>query len=173
MNRVVLIAGIIITVALVATLYVGLGKDPQAIESPLIGRPAPDFALTVVGTGETVDLAQFRGRPVILNFWATWCQPCYQEHPVLVQNAQLLDGQVQFLGVVFQDKEEKILEFLRQRGTAYPTVVDQAGKTAIAYGVGGVPETFFLDRGGKIVAKFAGPIDSDTLQRNLQKAMAQ
>jgi len=173
MNRVVLIAGILITVALVVILSAGLGKDPQHIESPLIGKQAPDFALKAVGTGETIDLTQFRGKPLVVNFWATWCRPCYEEHPVLVSNAQMMQGQVQFLGVVFQDKEEKIQQFLNERGTAYPTLVDQAGKTAIAYGVGGVPETFFLNKDGKVVAKFEGPIDPESLQQNVRKAMTQ
>lgn len=173
MNRVVLIAGILITVALVVILSAGLGKDPQHIDSPLIGKQAPDFALKAVGTGETIDLTQFRGKPLVVNFWATWCRPCYEEHPVLVSNAQLMQGQVQFLGVVFQDKEEKIQQFLNERGTAYPTLVDQAGKTAIAYGVGGVPETFFLNKDGKVVAKFEGPIDPESLQQNVRKAMTQ
>jgi len=173
MNRVVLIAGILITVALVVILSAGLGKDPQHIDSPLIGKQAPDFALKAVGTGETIDLTQFRGKPLVVNFWATWCRPCYEEHPVLVSNAQMMQGQVQFLGVVFQDKEEKIQQFLNERGTAYPTLVDQAGKTAIAYGVGGVPETFFLNKDGKVVAKFEGPIDPESLQQNVRKAMTQ
>jgi cytochrome c biogenesis protein CcmG/thiol:disulfide interchange protein DsbE len=173
MNRVVLIFGILIAVALVVVLSAGLGKDPQHIESPLIGKQAPDFALKAVGTGETIDLTQFRGKPMVVNFWATWCRPCYEEHPVLVSNAQMMQGQVQFLGVVFQDKEEKIQQFLNERGTAYPTLVDQAGKTAIAYGVGGVPETFFLNKDGKVVAKFEGPIDPESLQTNIRKAMTQ
>jgi cytochrome c biogenesis protein CcmG, thiol:disulfide interchange protein DsbE len=173
LNRIVLIFGILITVALVVVLSAGLGKDPQHIESPLIGKQAPDFALKAVGSGETIDLTQFRGKPMVVNFWATWCRPCYEEHPVLVSNAQMMQGQVQFLGVVFQDKEEKIQQFLNERGTAYPTLVDQAGKTAIAYGVGGVPETFFLNKDGKVVAKFEGPIDPESLQTNIRKAMTQ
>jgi cytochrome c biogenesis protein CcmG/thiol:disulfide interchange protein DsbE len=171
MNRTVLGVGIVIAAALVVILFVGLGKDPSAIQSPLIGRPAPTFALREVGTGRVVDLSQFRGKPVILNFWATWCGPCWEEHPVLVANARTLQPQVQFLGVVFQDSEEKIEGFLQQRGSSYPTVVDDKGKTAIAYGVGGVPETFFLDANGVIRAKYAGPMSSDILQSNLQKAM--
>jgi cytochrome c biogenesis protein CcmG/thiol:disulfide interchange protein DsbE len=171
MNRTVLIIGLLIIAAIVAVLFVGLGKDPQAIASPLIGRPAPDFALKAVGTGETIDLAQYRGKPVIVNFWATWCHPCWDEHPVLTQTSQVLGNQVQFLGVVFQDDESRIKSFLQQRGWAYPTLVDQAGKTAIAYGVGGVPETYFLDKNGTIVAKFAGPMSADDIQTNLQKAL--
>lgn len=173
MNRTVLVIGLIIAAALVALLFVGLGKDPSAIRSPLIGKPAPSFALREVGTGRTVDVAQFKGKPMVINFWATWCAPCWEEHPVLVANARMLQPDVQFLGVVFQDKEDKILGFLNERGSSYPTVVDDAGKTAIAYGVGGVPETFFLDANGVIQAKYSGPMSPDILRENLQKAMKQ
>src|SRR4051794_7699978 len=171
MNRTVLIVGSIITAALVAVLYFALGNDPSHIDSPLVGHNAPDFALKAAGSGQTLALSGFRGKPVVLNFWATWCKPCWDEHPVLTQNAQMMGDKVQFVGVVFQDEESKITSFLRERGWAYPTLVDQAGKTAIAYGVGGVPETYFLDKNDVIVAKFAGPMSADDIQSNLQKAL--
>lgn len=169
MNRTVLLVGVAIAAALIGVLFMSLGKNPNEIRSPLIGKPAPTFTLREVGTGRAVDLAQLRGKPVVINFWATWCGPCWEEHPVLVANAKLRPD-VQFLGVVFQDSEEKILGFLQQRGSSYPTIVDDKGKTAIAYGVGGVPETFFLNRHGYIVAKFSGPMSSDILQKHLQRA---
>ena len=173
MNRGVLFIGIVIAAALVVILFLGLGKDPAVIRSPLIDKAAPAFALREVGTNNTIDISQYRGKPLIINFWATWCGPCWEEHPVLVANARLLQPNVQFLGVVFQDKEDKILGFLQQRGTAYPTVVDDRGKTAIAYGVGGVPETYFVDANGVIRAKFTGPMSGDVIQENLQKVLRQ
>ncbi len=171
MNRTVLLVGVTIAAILIGILFMGLGKNPAEIRSPLIGKPAPSFALRQVGTTNTIDLSQFRGKPLVVNFWATWCGPCWEEHPVLVANARMLQDNVQFLGVVFQDKEEKILEFLQQRGEGYPTVVDEAGKTAIAYGVGGVPETYFIDASGVIVAKYSGPMNGEILQQHLRKAM--
>jgi len=173
MNRTVLLVGVIIAAVLVGILFMGLGKNPAEIRSPLIGKPAPTFALRQAGTSNTIDISQFRGKPLVVNFWATWCGPCWEEHPVLVANARMLQDNVQFLGVVFQDKEEKILEFLQQRGESYPTVVDEAGKTAIAYGVGGIPETYFIDANGVIVAKYNGPMNGEILQQHLRKVMRQ
>jgi cytochrome c biogenesis protein CcmG, thiol:disulfide interchange protein DsbE len=170
MNRTVLAIGVFLAIAVIGILFLALGRDPQKIESPLIGRPAPGFALREVGSGAPVSLTQFRGKPVVLNFWATWCGPCYEEHPILVANARRLGSQAQFIGVVFQDTEEKIMKFLNDRGSAYPTVIDEAGKTAIAYGVGGIPETFFLKADGTIVAKHSGPLSTDQLLANLAKA---
>lgn len=171
MNRTVLLIGIFITAVLVAVFFLAMGKDPSHIDSPLVGRTAPTFALKAVGTGETIDLEKLRGKPVVINFWATWCMPCYQEHPVLVANARAIGPQVQFLGVVFDDTPEKIQQFLNERGSSYPTLLDDKGKTAIAYGVGGVPETFFVNARGEVVSKFEGPISTEELQANIAKVM--
>jgi cytochrome c biogenesis protein CcmG, thiol:disulfide interchange protein DsbE len=178
MNRTVLIVGVIIAAVLVAILAGGIRsaqrkENPNELRSPLIGKPAPAFALREAGTGRTIDVGQFKGKPTVINFWATWCAPCWDEHPVLVANSRAYGSDVQFLGVVFQDKEENILKFLAQRGAGYPTVVDDAGKTAIAYGVGGVPETYFLDANGVIRAKYSGPLSPDLLREHLQKVMTQ
>lgn len=171
MNKKVLIVGLIIVVPILAVLFMNLGRDPHNIESPLIGRTAPAFALREVGTDRAVSLESLRGKPAVINFWATWCVPCEQEHPVLVSTAAQMGQSVQFLGVVYQDQESRIQQFLSRNGQAYPTLFDDGGKTAIAYGVYGVPETFFLNAEGKIVAKHAGPLTPDDLSQKLQLAM--
>lgn len=168
MNRKVLVAGMAVAVPLLAVLILNIGRNPATIRSPLIGRAAPPFTLAPVGGGEPVSLARFKGRPVVLNFWATWCVPCHQEHPVLVAHARALGDAVQFLGVVYQDDEENVVEWLRRRGSAYPSLLDPDGKTAIAYGVYGVPETYFIDATGTIVSKHLGPLDDRTLQGYLE-----
>jgi cytochrome c biogenesis protein CcmG, thiol:disulfide interchange protein DsbE len=170
-NRTVLAVGAAIAAALLGVLSMGLGQDPQRIDSPLVGKPAPEFTLRTVSGGNAFGPAKFRGKPVVVNFWATWCRPCWDEHPTLTQAARTLGDRVQFIGVVFQDEESKIQSFLEQRGAGYPTVVDERGKTAIAYGVGGIPETFFLDATGRIVAKHDGPLSPEQLNEYVTKAM--
>jgi len=170
LNRKVLAAGLAVVVPLLAVLVMNLGRNPHAIDSPLVGRPAPPFTLAPVGGGEAVSLSGLKGRPVVLNFWATWCVPCYQEHAVLVSTARASGAGVQFLGVVYEDEEPRVLEWLRRQGSAYPSLLDPEGKTAIAYGVFGVPETYFIDPGGKVVAKHVGPLDPDTLGARLRAA---
>ena len=161
-NRTVLAAGLVIALSLLAVLVANLGRDPHSVRSPLVGRPAPAFSLTPVGGGSPIALDSLRGRPVVINFWATWCVPCFQEHPALTEAARSLPD-VQFLGVVYEDDEALTREFLRERGSAYPTLMDKDGKAAIAFGVFGVPETFFIDSGGRIVEKFVGPLDRGTI----------
>ena len=170
MNRKVLGVGLVLTVPLVGLLLASLGRDVSAVRSPLIGRPAPAFSLPPVGGGPRVSLADLRGQPVVLNFWATWCVPCYQEHGVLTQSAAALAGRVRFLGVVYEDDEESVQSFLRQQGGSYPSLMDDQGRAAVAYGVYGVPETYFLDANGTVVAKYVGPLDQTQLAAQLEKA---
>jgi len=161
-NRKVLLAGLAIVLPLLAVLVANLGRDPHTVRSPLVGRPAPPFRLVPVGGGTPISLESLHGKPVVINFWATWCVPCFQEHGALVASARFLPD-VQFLGIVYEDEEGKTDEFLRERGTSYPSLMDKDGRTAISYGVFGVPETFFIDPEGRIVEKYVGPLDRGTI----------
>lgn len=164
MNRRILSVGLILIVPLLGVLYANLGRDPHSVASPLVGHPAPPFSLTPVGGGPPISLESLRGNPVVVNFWATWCVPCAEEHAVLVDAARDLGSGVHFLGVVYEDDEKRAADFLAQRGgKPYPSLLDADGRTAISYGVFGVPETYFIDRAGTIVAKFVGPLDPETL----------
>ena len=100
MNRKVLLIGLAVVVPMIAVLAMSLGRDPYSVRSPLVGRPAIDFTLQEVGTGRPLALADLEGKPVVINFWATWCVPCYAEHEVLTRVARMTQSQVQFIGVV-------------------------------------------------------------------------
>lgn len=169
MNRKVLLIGLVVILPLLGTLFVALGNDPTRIRSPLIGESAPEFTLRDVTTGEVVSMESARGKPMVVNFWATWCVPCYAEHPHLVAAARQYDDQALFVGVVYEDEEEAVSRFLQQYGRSYPVLRDLDGRAAIAYGVYGVPETFFIDSSGRIVAKHEGPLDQTTLRQYLSQ----
>ncbi len=164
--------GALLVVPLVVVLYLNLGRDPHLIRSPLIGKPAPPFTLRPVGGGAPVTLESLRGRPVVVNFWATWCMPCLQEHPHLQAAARRFGDQAVFLGVVYEDEERAVMQFLARYPSPYSTLMDPQTRTAIAYGVQGVPETYFIDRQGVIVAKYAAPMDVETISRLVDQAGA-
>jgi cytochrome c biogenesis protein CcmG/thiol:disulfide interchange protein DsbE len=161
LNRKVLAAGLVLVLPLFAVLVLNLGRDPHALRSPLVGRPAPAFELRPVGGGAPVSLAALRGKPIVVNFWATWCMPCLEEHAALQAGARASGAQ--FLGIVYEDEEGNVNNFIKQRGSSYPSLMDEGGRTAIAYGVGGVPETYFINSAGTIVRKFAGPLNPEAL----------
>jgi cytochrome c biogenesis protein CcmG/thiol:disulfide interchange protein DsbE len=171
LNRKVLVLGLLVVLPLIGVLLINLGRNPNQVESPLIGRPAPEFSLPPLGGGEPVTLASLRGRPVVMNFWATWCVPCLEEHEVLTQAASAIGPDAHFLGVVYDDEEPRVRAYLRRRGSSYPSLLDPDGKVAIAFGVYGVPETFFIDGQGTITAKYVGPLDPSTLSSYLREAM--
>jgi cytochrome c biogenesis protein CcmG, thiol:disulfide interchange protein DsbE len=145
--------------------------DPRGVPSALIGRPAPEFNLPPLEAANLPALssADLRGplpRPVIVNFWASWCVPCIVEHPVLMRLSR--EG-VPVLGINYKDRANDAAAFLQRHGNPYAKLGrDEPGRTAIDWGVYGVPETYLLDRQGLIRWRFAGPITSDVLERDLR-----
>ena len=139
--------------------------------SPLIGHPAPDFTLPMLSTRPLppLHLASLKGKPIMINFWASWCDPCKQEAPLLENTWQRTQSQgIVFIGIDFSDTQSNGLNFLHQYGITYPNVTDTNGAVSINYGITGVPETFFIDRHGVIVQKVIGELTEQTLQTNVQ-----
>lgn len=134
--------------------------------------PSPSFPLPG-GVGEAFRLADHLGkRPIVLNFWASWCYPaCYEEAPILEASWRRHREEVLFVGVNTQDKQEEALRFIAQFGLTFPQVYDPRGRVGVDYGMYGVPETFFIDREGRVLARHAGAIDEATLARYLEEAL--
>ena len=167
MNRKILFIGGAVVIGLVAVFAIAFDFDPQVISSPLIDQPAPLFRLVDLD-GQVVDLEQLRGDPVVINFWASWCLPCIAEHPLLRAASDHYRGRVHFLGVIYQDQEPQIRRFMAERGSWGPALKDPDGKVAIAYGVYGAPETFFVDSEGVIRDKVVGALQPDALRATLE-----
>jgi cytochrome c biogenesis protein CcmG, thiol:disulfide interchange protein DsbE len=126
-----------------------------------IGGPAPTFALQRLDTDAVVDLSALRGKPVVLNFWASWCEPCKREAPTLERLWQTYRKQgVEFLGIDVNDADSDARRFLRAHGITYPTARDPNGSIAAdSYNVGNMPMTFFVDRRGRLVGtRILGPV---------------
>jgi cytochrome c biogenesis protein CcmG/thiol:disulfide interchange protein DsbE len=165
-----LVAGLAVAAAM-SIIAVGFTRDPGRIESPLIGRAAPEFQLVSLN-GQTIDLATLRGHPVVLNFWASWCIPCRDEAPLLraAQERYATVG-VAFLGIVYQDSAASAQAFVDRYGVRYPSLIDPDGRSALDYGVYGIPETYFIAADGTIRAKQIGPLDATSLARQIDEAL--
>jgi cytochrome c biogenesis protein CcmG/thiol:disulfide interchange protein DsbE len=158
----------------VGLLAYGFRTDPRAIPSPLVGRPAPSFALTTFD-GKAVTLEAQRGKVVVLNFWASWCYPaCYEEAPVLEAGWRRLREQgVVVLGVAIQDKEPASRDFIQRFGLTFPNAADPTGKVSIDYGVYGVPETFIIDRRGAVRKKHVGAVTEAVFRESIEPLLAE
>ncbi len=121
---------------------------------PKMGGPAPAFSLRRLDTNGTLALASLRGKPVVLNFWASWCVPCKGEAKMLEDAWQRYRSQgVVFVGIDWHDVKSDARRFLDHHGVTYPTVLDGSGSITDRYGVVGVPETYFIDRRGRLVGE--------------------
>ena len=174
------LAPVLIFAAVAGLFALALQKgDPSKIPSALLGRPAPRMALAavegLVGSNGPLpgvaadDLGQ--GRPVVVNFWASWCVPCVEEHPQLVALAKRTG--VKLVGINHKDQPANAAKFLAKHGNPYAAVgADSNGRAAIEWGVYGMPETFIVDGAGMVVFKHVGPIGLDTLEQKVLPALA-
>ena len=153
-------------------------RDPatnRAVDSPLLGKPAPALAGDSVLDGEAFDLRDEEGRWVVVNFFATWCEPCRKEHPELIRFAQ--DHQVaddaRVVSVVFEDQKDDVEQWFRDNGGDWPVVDSPDGSIVVDWSVSGVPESYLVDPSGGVRAKIVGGIDADKLDELLRRAQAQ
>ncbi|NUO35624.1 MAG: TlpA family protein disulfide reductase [Dermatophilaceae bacterium] len=167
-RRAALLSVVVVAVlGIVALLASGLAHDPKAIASPLVGRTAPDFRLEGIH-GSPVQLSHLKGQVVVVNFWASWCAECRTEQQALNQTwSDFRDSGVVVLGVNFQDQRADAEAYLASSAVTYPNVEDTESRTALAYGLRGVPETFVVDRDGHIVDRVIGPVDAGRLGATL------
>ena len=161
---------LIVFLGMAALFWFRLGDgDPSRIPSALLGHPAPQTSLPplpgLLSSGGQVpglDPASFKGKISVVNVWASWCVPCHDEAPLLIELAK--DNRPQLIGVNYKDAPNDARRFLTRYGNPFAAVgVDGNGRAAIEWGVYGVPETFIVDRNGKIAYKLVGPITPDNI----------
>jgi cytochrome c biogenesis protein CcmG/thiol:disulfide interchange protein DsbE len=168
-KRLLVAGGVILP--LVALLAFGFARNAREIPSPLVGTPAPAFELALFDGG-AVRLEELRGKVVFLNFWASWCPPCREEARMLEAAWQAYrDRDVIFVGANIQDQEPNARAFLEEFGISYPNGIDRGSRVAIDYGVWGLPETFIVDRTGRVTYKHVGGIGWATLTARLDEAL--
>lgn len=138
----------------------------------VINETAPDFTLTTFD-GEEVTLSELRGKPVVINFWASWCVECDKEMTLLEQTHQKYDGEVIMLGIAYSDVEPKARDYLAQYGITYIAGQDLGSRISDAYRIKGVPETFFIDRDGNVDYLKIGPIEQPELEAVIQQLLAE
>jgi cytochrome c biogenesis protein CcmG, thiol:disulfide interchange protein DsbE len=158
------------------------GGDPSIIPSALIGRPAPQTALPPVAGLERdgtpvpgIDPASFKGAVTVMNVWASWCVPCHDEAPLLMQLAK--DDRFRLIGINYKDEADNARRFLGRYGNPFAAAgADTSGRAAIEWGVYGVPETFVIGKDARIAYKLVGPISEDNfatvLKPQIDKALA-
>ena len=161
------VAPLAIFAAIVAFLFVGLFRDPREVPSPLVGKPAPAFALASLhDEARKVTNDDLRGQVWLMNVWASWCVSCRVEHPLLVELSK--SKAVPIVGLNYKDKPDEGLAWLARYGDPYTmSIVDADGRVGIDWGVYGVPETFVIDKAGVIRHKHIGPVTSEALQQTI------
>ena len=166
-----LIVALAVIGALLGLFAVTIGRGTTAGTLSHVGRPAPAFSLERLDGGR-LSLGDLSGRPVVLNFWASWCQPCREEAAMLMKlAADHADRGVAVIGVVYQDDAASASDFMRRYGQTYPGLVDPSGRTALDYGVFGIPETYFIDSTGVIRARQFGPLVSAQLESTMAEIL--
>jgi cytochrome c biogenesis protein CcmG/thiol:disulfide interchange protein DsbE len=166
--------GAFIAVPMIALLGYGLTRDPRALPNTMPGSVAPEFALPVMDAEtDTVRLSDFRGKVVVLNFWASWCLECRHEHTLLSETADAYKDRVSFYGVLYQDSPRNARAWISEMGgQLYPNLLDPDSRMAIDYALTGVPETVIIGPDGKVVHKQIGVVTRELLHTKLDSLLA-
>ena len=160
----------IVTIVLGVVFSQRFGTDPTLTASPLIGQPAPAISLPLLEDDGELAFADLEGDVVVVNFWASWCLNCRVEHETLVEAARQYEAlDVTFVGAMVQDQPDNGAAFLDELGRSPETIYvdDERSRASLEFGLLGVPETFFIDRDGTIVAKVSGPVNGGLLTATL------
>lgn len=172
-RRAVFVVPILVFLGISVFLAIGLFLDPREVPSPLIGKPVPDFKLPPV-QGRTLGLStdDLKGEVSLVNVFASWCVACREEHPLLMRLSQ--QGVVPIHGLNYKDAPKDAADWLDRLGDPYTrTGADINGRVGIDWGVYGVPETFVIDRNGRIAYKHIGPISSSDWEEKMAPLVEQ
>jgi cytochrome c biogenesis protein CcmG/thiol:disulfide interchange protein DsbE len=163
---------VFVAVAVYFLLALNPNRDPQLLPSAMINKPAPAFQLSGLDGGQGLALAGIKGQVVLVNFFASWCEPCRDEHSLLMR----LEKQTgtPLYGIAYKDKPGDTQKFLKQLGDPYRAIgVDESGRTAIDFGVYGVPETYVIDKEGRIRLRHVGPLSANDVAKELLPLLQQ
>ncbi|MEN2976866.1 DsbE family thiol:disulfide interchange protein [Tistrella bauzanensis] len=169
LRRLIYVLPVLVFVALAAVFMTGLELDPRAVPSGRIDKPVPAFDLPPIeGRDEGLSAADLAdGRPVLVNFFASWCVPCLAEHPQLMKMAR--EEGVRIVGVNYKDRPEDARRWLDRHGDPYAQIgADLDGRTGIEFGISGVPETFVIDGRGHIIAQHIGVLTAEALETRIR-----
>jgi cytochrome c biogenesis protein CcmG/thiol:disulfide interchange protein DsbE len=173
MRRLLYLLPVVLVVLLLAIFWRGLDpkRDPSALPSALIGKPVPALELpALLAGGAQLSLADLKGQPVAINFFASWCLPCRAEHPLLDKIAK--EYGIPVIGIAYKDKPEDARRYLDDLGNPYAAIgADESGRAGIEFGLTGVPETYVIDRDGIVRYRLAGPIAPGNLEDQLAPAI--
>jgi cytochrome c biogenesis protein CcmG, thiol:disulfide interchange protein DsbE len=169
-------AAVAVVVALFGLLAWKVTQGESEVTAELAdgGTPAaPEFTLERLDGEGDLSLESLRGKPVVLNFWASWCGPCKDEAPLLEEASKRWAGKVAFVGVDVKDFRGDARKFLERYGVTYPNVYDGKGSTIGRYGVTGYPETYFIDAEGRVRYRIAGPVeDAEEVDDGIRRALS-
>ena len=161
-----------IVLGLIILLAFGFTTDPKKVPSPLMGRPAPDFKINELNGEQKFSLSEFKGIPIVLNFWASWCAECRTESVILenfFQKYGVNNNQLVMIGIAIQDSPKNAKDFAAHFGKTYLLGLDDnAGNIALDYGIYGVPETFFIDPEGNIFHKTIGMVTTELMEQKFK-----